>query len=206
MRLGCSGLASVGAMPLLGPADALPHRPSRVLVAGTSGSGKTTMASLIAEALAIPHVEIDALYHGSNWTPRPSFEEDVRRFVAGPAWVTEWQYSSVRALLADRADLLVWLDLPKGLVMRQVIRRTLTRRLRRERLYNGNVEPPLRKVFTDPEHIVRWAWTTHHKTAPRVLALLDERPRSTVVRLRSREEASGWLEGPLGASAPNVHP
>lgn len=142
-------------------------------------------------------MEIDGLFHGQDWTPRPSFQEDVHRFTAGPAWVTEWQYGSVRARLAERADLLVWLDLPKSVVMRQVVRRTLVRRLRRQHLWNGNVEPPLRTFFSDSEHIVRWAWATHHKTAVRVTGLLQQRPDLPVVCFRSHSEAYRWLGGPL---------
>jgi hypothetical protein len=71
--------------------------------------------------------------------------------------VTEWQYDAVRALLA-RADVLVWLDLSRATVMRQVGRRTFRRRLRRQVLWNGNVvELPLWTVFTDSEHIVHHA-------------------------------------------------
>lgn len=187
-------------MPLLGHSDSLPRRPSRVLVAGTSGSGKTTLAARIADALAVPHVELDSLFHGPDWTPRASFEEDVLRFSEGPAWVTEWQYGSVRAHLAERCDLLVWLDLPRLVVMRQVARRTLVRRLRRQPLWHGNVEPPLRTILTDPEHIVRWAWITHHQTGVRVDALLQERPDLPVVRLRSHHEACHWVRGPLHRS------
>lgn len=168
-----------------------------MLVAGTSGAGKTTLAARVAAALHVPHVEIDALFHGPGWTRRPSFEADVHHFSAGPGWVTEWQYGSVRAHLAARADVLLWLDLPRRRVMRQVIRRTLVRRLRRQRLWNGNVEPPLWTILTDPEHIVRWAWTTHGKTAARVSQLLHERPELTVVRIRSHIEAARWEDGPL---------
>lgn len=168
-----------------------------MLVAGTSGAGKTTLAARVAAALRVPHVEIDALFHGPGWTRRPSFEADVHRFSAEPGWVTEWQYGSVRAHLAARADVLLWLDLPRRRVMRQVIRRTLVRRLRRQRLWNGNVEPPLWTILTDPEHIVRWAWNTHGETAARVTRLLDDRPELTVVRIRSRVEAARWADGPL---------
>ena len=172
-----------------------------MLVIGTSGSGKTTLASRIGDALAIAHFEIDGLFHGPNWVPRPSFESDVHRFSDEVAWVTEWQYSSVRAHLANRADLFVWLDLPSAVVMRQVVRRTLRRRLHRQRLWNGNVEPPLWTIVKDPEHIVRWAWTTRHNAASRVSGLLEERPDRLVVRLRSHEEAQLWLRGPLARSA-----
>ena len=184
-------------VPLLGATDPLPYRPRRVLVAGTSGSGKTTLATRIAASLPAPHVEIDSLFHGPAWTPRPSFVADVRRFASGPTWVTEWQYSAVRGYLADRADLLVWLDLSRTVVMRQVLGRTLVRRWRRQTLWNGNVEPPLRTIVTDPEHIVRWAWTTHHKTAARVTELLAQRVDLPVVRLRTHADATRWLRGPL---------
>jgi adenylate kinase family enzyme len=164
-----------------------------VLVAGASGSGKTTVATRVAAALELPRLEIDGLYHGPGWVPRPTFVEDVHRFAAGEAWVVEWQYDAVRPHLLDRADTLVWLDLPRPLVMRQVVRRTLRRRLRRERLWNGNLEPPLRTIVTDREHIVRWAWTTHGRTAPRVLVAAQERPDLVVVRLRTRAEVEQWL-------------
>ena len=170
-------------------------------MAGTSGSGKTTTAARIAAELQIPHLEIDSLFHGPDWTPRPSFEADVHRFVARPAWVIEWQYRSVRSHLAERADLLVWLDLPRSLVMRQVVRRTLVRRLRREELWNGNLEPPLWTILTSRDHIVRWAWRTHRQSAERVRSLLPERPGLPVVRLRSRTEIGRWLQGPLRRSA-----
>lgn len=182
---------------MLGAADSLPRRPCRVLVAGTSGSGKTTLAVRIAAVLGVPHVEIDALFHGSDWTPRPTFEADVRRFSAQPEWVTEWQYGSVRGLLGERADLLVWLDLPRSVVMRQVVRRTLTRRLRRQRLWNENTEPPLWTVLTHRDHIVRWAWNTHHESGTRVGTLLLQRAELTVVQLRDRREVEQWLSGPL---------
>jgi adenylate kinase family enzyme len=180
-------------VPLLGPADPLPARPLRVLVAGTSGSGKTTLAGRIGSALDAPHVEIDSLFHGPDWVPRPSFEDDVDRFSTQRTWVTEWQYDAVRDRLVERADLLVWLDLPRSRVMRQVVRRTVRRRLRRQTLWNGNVEPPLWTFVTDPEHIVRWAWRTHGRTDERVRGLLDEHPDLPIVRLRSRREVDRWL-------------
>lgn len=188
-------------MPILTSRQALPARPRRVLIAGTSGAGKTTLAARVAAILGVPHIEIDALFHGPGWTPRETFGAEVRAFSSGPAWVTEWQYGLARSVLAERADLLVWLDLPRVTVMRQVAVRTLRRRLHREVLWNGNVEPPLRTILTDADHIVRWAWSTHHKTGMRVEALLRQHPAFPVVRIRSRRQAQHWLNGALTAAA-----
>lgn len=186
---------------MLSDQDLLSTRPRRVLVAGVSGSGKTTLARRIGELLDLPHTEIDGLHHGAGWTKRPEFEADVEAFTSEDAWVTEWQYSSVRPLLAERADLLIWLDLPYPLVLSRVVRRTLRRRLRREQLWNGNVEPPLHTFFTDPEHIVRWSISTRKLYKQRVPALAATHPHLVVVRLRRTREVEPWLASRLVASA-----
>jgi adenylate kinase family enzyme len=166
-----------------------------VLVAGTSGAGKTTLARAVADVLGCPVVELDALHHGPGWTRRPEFEDDVDRSTSGPTWAAEWQYATVRDLLLQRADCLIWLDLPRPVVMTRVVRRTVGRRVRRTELWNGNVEPPFRAFLTDRDHIVRWAWRTHPHTGERVHAALAARPELSVVRLRSPRQIAEWLAG-----------
>jgi hypothetical protein len=80
--------------------------------------------------------------------------------------------------------------------MSQVVPRTVRRRVAREQLWNGNVEPPFRSFLTDPDHIVRWAWRTQPEQAAEVQRLRAARPDLPVVRLRSRHEVHAWLAGP----------
>lgn len=187
--------------PVLAYDAPLPRRPRRVLVAGVSGAGKTTLAARVAEVIGAPHTEIDALFHGPGWVPRAEFLDDVRVLASGETWTTEWQYPAARPLLLDRADLLVWLDLPFATVtLPRLVRRTVRRRLRREELWNGNVEPPLRTVLTDREHVVRWAIAGRAKLAERVPRVAVSHPDLSVVRLRSPREVASWLSGPLRAA------
>jgi adenylate kinase family enzyme len=173
--------------------SALPVRPRRVLVAGVAGSGKSTLARRLGGLLGSPYTEIDSLHHGAGWTKRPEFEDDVEAFTAQESWVTEWQYSTVRPMLAERADVVVWLDPPFPLVLSRVVRRTLRRRLRREELWNGNIEPPLHTFFTDPEHIVRWSISTRNLYRERIPALAVAHPHLTVVHLHRRGDVDRWL-------------
>ena len=64
--------------------DQLPL-PRRIVVVGTSGSGKTTLAREVARRLALPHVEIDALHWGPNWTEPPVelFRQRAVRAIGG---------------------------------------------------------------------------------------------------------------------------
>ncbi|HZZ48912.1 MAG TPA: AAA family ATPase [Pseudonocardia sp.] len=181
--------------------DPLPRRPRRVLVTGTSGAGKTTLARAVSELLAVPFWEIDALFHGPGWTPRAEFVPDVLEHAGQPEWATEWQYSAVRPLLLARADLLVRLDLTRWRVVSQLVRRTVTRRVARSEMWNGNQEPPLHTLFTDRDHILRWRWRTHAGTGERVRRLLADGTGPPVVRLRDRREVRDWLAGPLRDAA-----
>ena len=178
---------------MLGADDVLSHRPRRVLIAGRSGSGKTTFARRVGELLGLPHTEIDGLFHGAEWTPRPEFRADVEALVAADTWVTEWQYGVVRPLLASRADTIVWLDLPFRTAFVRLVRRTVRRRLRREVLWNGNLEPPLHTFFTDPEHVVRYMIRNRRRLTELVPSLATEHAHLTVIRLTSPVEVELWL-------------
>lgn len=182
---------------LLGPLDPLPPTTRRILVTGSSGAGKSTLRETISTTLHLPTVEIDSLHHGPNWTPRPTFAADVDHFTSGPSWVVEWQYSQVRALLLARADTLIWLDHSRWTVTHRVMRRTLRRRIHRIELWNGNHEPPLRTIFTDRDHIIRWSWRTHRKRRREALDVAHRTGGPLVVRLAGQDQVDTWVQGPL---------
>src|SRR5579859_8182423 len=116
---------------MVGP---LPGR--RIVVVGTSGSGKTTMASTIARFLGIPHVELDALHWGPRWTEAPLgvFRERVDQALSHEAWTVDGNYSKVRDIVWRRADTVVWLDYPLWLIMQRLALRTAGRIISRQEL------------------------------------------------------------------------
>lgn len=177
--------------------------PDRIAIAGVSGSGKSTLARRL-ESHGWPYTEVDSLYHGPEWTPRPDFLADVARLVAGHRWVTELQYRDARPLIAARADLLVWLDLPTALVLFRIVRRTIHRSRTHELLWNGNTEPGLWHALTAEEGIIRWAWRTRSKYRAMVPALASTHSHLRVVRLRSRAEVAGWLSEIQESASPGA--
>lgn len=195
---------------MLSADDPLPFRPQRILVAGVSGSGKTTLSHRIAEAWDLRHVEIDALFHGPDWTPRPEFLDDVRAFAAEERWVTEWQYTSkgTDEVLPPRAQLAVWLDYPYRVVRSRLIRRTLARGILRQELWNGNREKgPWNMLHRDPEqNILAWQTATLHKWAERFPAIEAQFPHLTFVRLRHPRETERWLRRQADASGVSIAP
>ena len=189
---------------MLSADDPLPFQPQRVLIAGVTGSGKTTLARRIATKFNLIHHEIDALHHGANWTPRPEFLDDVRAFAATDRWVTEWQYTSkgTDEIMTPRAQLALWLDYPWPVVRARLIRRTLSRSIRRTEMYNGNVEKPLWQLAmtTDPnENILVWQTRTRGFWTAKMPQEHQRFPHLTIVRLRHPRETERWLrQNPAG--------
>lgn len=174
--------------------ETITWKPQRIAVAGTSGVGKTTLCMELEKITGFPRVEIDGLHWGPDWTPRETFADDVERFTVQPRWIIELQYREVRPLIASRADTLLWLDYANPLTMQRLISRTLSRRIRGTELWNGNIEQPLSRIFTDRDHIIRWGWRTRNKLKPVMPTLEGRFEGLTVVRLRSPRETKRWLQ------------
>ncbi|HEX6244666.1 MAG TPA: shikimate kinase [Polyangiales bacterium] len=167
--------------------------PRRLLIKGGSGAGKSTLARDLAQRLGLPYVELDALHHGPNWTAVPT--DRFRALVAETlddrrGWVVDGNYDSkLQRLLLDRAELIVWLDLPLGTKLSRLARRTTRRMARREVLWNGNRES-LRGVCWGAESLFVWAVRSHfHQRRAWPLLLADPR----TVRLRSPRAVTDWL-------------
>ncbi len=165
---------------------------------GASGVGKSTVARQLASSLGVPFVELDAIYHQPGWAPLAAeeFRRQVAQLAAGDSWVIDGNYSVVRPVVWARADTVVWLDLPRRVVMRQVIGRTLRRVIFRTELWNGNRERWSNLLSWVPEEsIISWAWHRHAVYRERYAAAMQEPANAHLrfVRLGSHAAARRFL-------------
>ena len=170
----------------------------RVSVVGSTGAGKSTLSRALAERIGARYVELDAFMHQPGWEPRPDeeFMAEVERATSEAAWVVDGTYPKVvhEGPVWQRADTVVWVDLPRVAVVWQVFKRTVRRAVTREVLWNGNREPL--SNFISPHSVILWSWSNHPRIRERYThAMMDPAWRHlNFVRLRSRAEASRWLE------------
>ncbi|MDR3537549.1 MAG: AAA family ATPase [Acetobacteraceae bacterium] len=167
----------------------------RIVVVGTPGAGKTTLARILAARLALPHIELDAINWQAGWhdLTRHDPAEFIRRVTdatEGDAWVVDGNYGPVRDRVWQRATHLVWLDYERPVIMGRVIRRSLWRAALRTPLWAGNRERW--RHLLQPDHPIRWAWRTWARRRHEIEALLagDAYPELVTLRLRRPGEVA----------------
>jgi adenylate kinase family enzyme len=172
--------------------------PDRISIQGISGSGKTTLGRELGRRLNIPHLETDALVHGFGWaeTSDAALRAHLVEFTAADRWVVDADYRrKVGTLVLERADTVVWLDLPLHTCLGRLWHRTSGRIRRSEPLWNGNTESWL-TAFVGWDSLFTYAvrkFVANRRTLP---ALLDQPRFAHVeqVRLRSPQAVERWLQ------------
>jgi hypothetical protein len=145
------------------PATATLRSMQRINVVGTSCSGKTTLSRAVAETLALPYVELDALFWGPSWTPVPTaeFRARVARALDRESWVVDGGYSPVRGLIWERVDTVVWLDFPMRTVLRRWARRTVVRLVSRHEFWPGTGNRERVAHLAGRDSLLWWIVRTH---------------------------------------------
>lgn len=168
----------------------------RIVVVGTSGSGKTALARELSRRLGIPYVEIDALHWEPHWTTASLdvLRDRVAQAVGPAAWVVDGNYAKVRDLVWSRADAVVWLDFALPVILWRLARRTFTRVVTREALWGGNRER-LQTALFSRDSVFLWALQTYrkHREAYPLLLTHPDFAHLTLVRLRSPRATRAWL-------------
>ena len=163
----------------------------RVLVIGSGGAGKSTLARQIGDRLDLPVVHLDAHHWRPGWEapPKDEWAETVERLVAAPAWVMDGNFSGTLARRLSACDTVVWLDLPR----RVCLWRALKRRVR----YRGRTRPDMGPGCAERLDLdfLHWIWTFPMHGRRRLLAKLEARPPHVrLVVLRTRYQVRAFLE------------
>jgi adenylate kinase family enzyme len=165
----------------------------RVLVMGSSGSGKSTFARRLSEIAGIPFVSLDALYWKPGWVPSDNteFGQRVAEVVRQPQWVIDGNYTSSGAgeLRREISDTVIWFDLPRRNCMLGIMRRIAGS--------YGKVRPEMAEGC--PERIdfefFRYVWTYRQRQRPKLLVYFQGlRADQSLVCFTDRTQADDYLK------------
>lgn len=165
---------------------------ARVMVIGCSGGGKSTLSRRIARRHGLPLVSID---RDVRWLPgwrerdKPSQREILARQVRRPRWVMDGSGASTFDLRLPRADLVIWVRVPRSVALAGLARRIVR--------YFGRVRPDMAPGCPEklPDRaFLSYIWHFERRDAPRFVAALERHaPVTPVVVLRSRRDADALV-------------
>lgn len=164
----------------------------RVLVIGSGGSGKSTVAKEIAARTGLPLIHLDQLFWHPGWVPTPDPEWDrvTDELIAQDAWVMDGNYGRTLPKRLAAADTVVFLDMPRVLCTWRILKRRFT--------HLGQNRPDVAPGC--PEHLswefFHWVWTYPSRRRPGVLRQLEGLSSDKrVILLESATEVQAFLQG-----------
>jgi len=160
----------------------------RILVLGSSGSGKTSFTLQLSRILQIDAIHLDAHFWKPGWlsTPQEEWREIVAALIEKESWIMDGTYESTLPLRVSAADYLIVLEQSRWTCLWRVIKRKATLNdLRRPDA------PPGQKLNLA---FLRYVWRYPAVSRPLVLdSIRQYGPDKTLVQLRGSKDTQNFL-------------
>ena len=160
----------------------------RVVIVGSGGAGKSTLAADLGRRTGLPVVHLDRHFWHPGWveTPRDEWRAVQRELLAGDEWIVDGNYSATLDERLPRADTVVFCDFRAWRTLPRILRRTLFN-LGRAVQAEGCPER------LDPKFLW-WVLRYRSRSRPRVAqAIADLAPRADVRVLRNPRAVRAFL-------------
>jgi adenylate kinase family enzyme len=163
----------------------------RILVIGTSGSGKSSLAERLSKRLNLPFFASDHFYWEPGW--KTALAEKVRQqvseVVSREAWVLDGNFDDERDLVWKQADCIVWLDYSFMTIFRQIVLRNFRWTMTQQPTWSGN-KMTLQRAISGIRHAVK----SYSEKKQNYLRWLAELRSVTVYRFCTNREMEIWFQ------------
>jgi adenylate kinase family enzyme len=162
----------------------------RVLIIGSGGAGKSTLARRLGEATGIEVVHLDKLHWRAGWIEPPKDEwlKIVENAIEKESWIMDGNFGGTMEMRLKASDTVIFLDLPRALCTYRVFRRWLK--------YRSTHRPDMAEGCNEKIDLefLGWIWNFPKTTKPKIEERLKRfENEKNVIRLRSKKEVEDIL-------------
>ena len=138
----------------------------RIIVTGNAGSGKSTFARQLSEAVGVPSDSLDSVVWQSGWkkTPKDERERRIHAMIERPFWIIDGVSYDVQ----ERADTVVFLDVSRWVSFWRVAKRNW-----RFLFYSRPELPPKCPEILIIPTLIRIIWNFPTKIRPQILSRIS---------------------------------
>lgn len=164
----------------------------KIMIVGSGGAGKSTLAREIGKKLKLPVYHLDVFLWKPNWE-MTSREEQIAiqsDLLKNKTWVIDGNYSGTMEIRLEQADTVIFLNLARQICLYRAIKRMLK--------YRDGTRPDMREGNKERIDLsfYKWIWDFPKKNRPDLLDRLDQlATEKKIVILDSTREVKEFLAG-----------
>lgn len=163
----------------------------KIILIGSGGSGKSSLARKLGNSLAIDVYHLDAMFWKPGWITTPKDEQRMvqQELVNRRFWIIDGNYNGTMDIRLQAADTIIFLDLSKWLCLYRVIKRRFQYRKKRRTDMAEGCEERISLPF------LKWVWEYPKKHKPVIFEKLQRLSQEKeVIILKSPKDVRGFLE------------
>lgn len=163
----------------------------KILIIGSGGAGKSTLARELGRILNIDIIHLDSFYWQPGWveTAKDEWQMIIQDIIKRESWIMDGNYTNTLDLRLPVADTVIFLDFPRLLCLLRVIQRRWQ--------YAGTSRPDMASGC--PERLnwefLKYIWSYPVTRRPKILEKLSQlEPHQQVFILRNSQEVREFLQ------------
>lgn len=162
----------------------------KILIIGSGGAGKSTMARRLNEATGIETIHLDKVFWRPNWieTPKDEWEKTVENLLKKDSWIMDGNFSGTMEMRFAACDTVIFLDMPRTICLWQAYKRFL--------FYNGNNRPDMAEGCGETFDLkfYKWIWDFPKRSKPKVEAFIKQfQDTKEIIRLTTKKEIEDFF-------------
>lgn len=162
----------------------------KIVIIGSGGAGKSTLAIQLGEILNIPVLHLDKLYWQAGWIEPSSddWERRVEELLKAESWVMDGNFGGTMEMRLAACDTAIFMDFPRMICLYRVIKRRLK--------YRNTNRPDMTEGCNEKIDLefLDWVWNYRKIKKPKVEKILQKfESEKTIIRLKSPKEVEEFI-------------
>jgi len=163
----------------------------KILIIGSGGAGKSTLARKLGDITGIEIVHLDKIFWQPGWVSitREELADKIKAIIPRDSWIMDGNYSGTMELRMEAADTIIYLDFSTIVCLCGIFKRWM--------MYSGKKRPDITEGCNEKMdwEFFNWVLTYRRRNRKKLFDMLNKHAEGReIVILKSRREAKYFID------------